>query len=321
MIFARHVTDILRLPQRAAEIDPIERDDDIGFAQQFARILAEHVEWRTVMRRMIGREHRALLEIGHDAGAEPLGELYARRPVFGFARAAAKHDDGALRALQQRQRLIDGLFRRPRRRRRLKARHVGPFRFLVELLFLEAGVETNIDRRGRRRARQHVGAHHRFDQRVGRSRLIVPFDDGADIGALVARGVNPVDPRSAFLGGHRPGGAEHEHRRAVAPGVEQAHHAVQQADIGMQHAGHRLAGRLGVAVRDRDRMVLVQAEDDAGILVAEMIDQAVVKAAIARAGIEADIADAETPQHLRGDIAAPGHAAVGVSFQSVETHS
>ena len=68
-------------------------------------------------------------------------------------------------------------------------------------------------------------------------------------------------------------------------------------------------------------MVLVQAQDDAGILVAEMIDQAVVKPAIARAGVEADILDAETPQHLRGDIAAPGHAAVGVSFQSVETHS
>ena len=68
-------------------------------------------------------------------------------------------------------------------------------------------------------------------------------------------------------------------------------------------------------------MVLVQAQDDAGIFVAEMIDQAVVKAAIARAGVEADILDTETPQHLRRDIAAPGHAGVGVSFQSVETHS
>src|SRR5580658_2453491 len=67
-------------------------------------------------------------------------------------------------------------------------------------------------------------------------------------------------------------------------------------------------------------MVLVQAQDNAGILVAEMIDQAVVKTAIARAGVEADILDAETPQHLRRDIAAPGHAGVGVSFQSVETH-
>ena len=105
--FCRYIADVLGLAQRAAEIDPIERDDDIGFAQQFARVLAEHVERRTVMRRMIGREHGALLEVGHHAGAEPLGKLYARRPVFGLARAAAEHDDRPLRALQQRQRLVD----------------------------------------------------------------------------------------------------------------------------------------------------------------------------------------------------------------------
>src|SRR5215469_8696521 len=88
----------------------------------------------------------------------------------------------------------------------------------------------------------------------------------------------------------------------------------------MQHADHWLAGRLGIAVGDRDRMILMQAENDAGVFVAEMIDDAVVKAAIAGARIEADIADAEAPQHLGGDIAAPGHAAVGLSFQAIETH-
>ena len=109
MTFARHIAGVLRLAQRAAEIDPVERDDDIGFAQQFARILAEHVERRTVMRRMIGREHRALLEVGDDASAKPLGELDARRPVFGLARAAAEHENRPLRALQQRHRLVDGV--------------------------------------------------------------------------------------------------------------------------------------------------------------------------------------------------------------------
>src|SRR5579864_5099897 len=68
-------------------------------------------------------------------------------------------------------------------------------------------------------------------------------------------------------------------------------------------------------------MILVQAQDDAGILVAEMVDQAVVEAAIARAGIEADVANAELPQHLRGDVAAPSHAAVGLSFHFIETHA
>ena len=53
------------------------------------------------MRRMIGRKYGALLEIGHHAGAEPFGKLYARRPVFGLARAAANQNDRPLRALQQ----------------------------------------------------------------------------------------------------------------------------------------------------------------------------------------------------------------------------
>src|ERR1700761_8965575 len=130
----------------------------------------------------------------------------------------------------------------------------------------------------------------------------------------------PVDPRPPLFRGHRPGRAEDKNRRAIAPGVEQAHHAVQQTDIGVQHTGHRLAGRLGVAVRNRYRMILVHAEDNSRVLVAEVIDQTVVKTAIARAGVEADIANAETPQHLRRDIAAPGHAAVGISLQLVETH-
>ena len=83
----------------------------------------------------------------------------------------------------------------------------------------------------------------------------------------------------------------------------------------MQHTGHRLAGRLGIAVRDRHRMVLVHAKNNSWILISQMIDEAVVETAVARAGIEADIANAETPQHLRGDIAAPGDAAVRAAFQ------
>jgi hypothetical protein len=132
--------------------------------------------------------------------------------------------------------------------------------------------------------------------------------------------MDPVDPGTALFGRDRPGGAEHEHRHAVAPGVEQAHHAVQQTDIAVQYAGHRLASCLGVTVRDRDRVILVQAYDDARSLVAEMIDQAVVQSAIARAGVEADIGDAEPAQHLRGDVAAPGDFVVGFPFNSIQVH-
>ncbi len=212
------------------------------------------------------------------------------------------------------------LLRRTRRLGRHEARQVGPFRHLVEARLLEAGVEADIDRRGRRAAGGEIGAAHGFHQRLRRGRLVVPLDEGADQRALVARGMNPVDPGPALLGIDRTGGAEHDHRHAVAPGVEQAHHAVQQPDIAVQHAGHRLAGRLGVAVRDRDRVILVQAQQDARPLVAEVIDQAVVQPAIAGARIEADERDAEAAQHLRRDVAAPGHALVGFALRPVDLH-
>ena len=37
MILAETLPTRLGLPQRAAEIDPVERQDDVGFAQQLAR--------------------------------------------------------------------------------------------------------------------------------------------------------------------------------------------------------------------------------------------------------------------------------------------
>ncbi len=89
----------LRLTQRAAKIDPVQREDNIGFAQQFAGFLAEHIEGRAVVRRMIGREHRTLLEIGHDASPKPFSELDARCPELFLARAAAEHDHWPFRAL------------------------------------------------------------------------------------------------------------------------------------------------------------------------------------------------------------------------------
>src|SRR2546423_9378276 len=95
---------------------------------------------------------------------------------------------------------------------------------------------------------------------------------------------------------------------------------MQEADIRVQHAGHRLAGRLGVTMRNRERVILVQADDDAGVDVAEMIDQTVVEPAIARAGVEADIGDAEPAQHLRRDVAAPGYPVVRFSFDFIQVH-
>ena len=88
---------------------------------------------------------------------------------------------------------------------------------------------------------------------------------------------------------HRAGGAEDDHRRAVAPRVEDRHGRMHQPDIGVQRHGHRLLGDFAVAVGDRNRMLFVQADDHLRIAVAEVVDDAVVKAAIAGAGHQRDV--------------------------------
>ena len=72
----------------------------------------------------------------------------------------------------------------------------------------------------------------------------------------------------------------------------------------MHRGAHRLAGDLGIAVRDRDRGLLVQAEQHLRRGVADVVDEAVVQAAIARAGIERDVGNVEVAQHLGDDVAA-----------------
>jgi hypothetical protein len=265
-----------RLPQRATQVDPIQRQNDICLADQLACRLGKNIEGRHVMRGMIGRKHRALLEIGDHAGTDLLGEPDARLPELRLARPAPEHDHRPLGVREQRRRPIDGALPRPRRLGRQEAGYVRPLRLLLQSGFLQSGVQANVDRRRWFRARGDIGAAHGLHQRLRRGRLVVPFDDRADIGALVARCVDPVDPGTALFGIERTGRTDHDHGDAVAPGVEQAHHAVQEPDIAVQDASHGLAGRLGITVRDRNRMVLVKAEQDARPLVAEMIDDAVV---------------------------------------------
>ena len=72
----------------------------------------------------------------------------------------------------------------------------------------------------------------------------------------------------------------------------------------MHRSAHRLAGDLGIAVRDRDRGLLVQAQQHLRRGVADVVDEAVVQAAIARAGIERDVGNVEVAQHLGDDVAA-----------------
>ena len=79
---------------------------------------------------------------------------------------------------------------------------------------------------------------------------------------------------------------------------------VQQADEIVQDHRHRLAGRLGVAVRDLHRDLLVLAEHHRRLVVA-VVDQRVVQAAEARAGIERDIGEIVALDQVDDDVGLP----------------
>jgi hypothetical protein len=141
--------------------------------------------------------------------------------------------------------------------------------------------------------------------------LVIPFDEIADQRRLILGGVDPIDPRSALHRIDRPGRAEEQQRHAIHPGVEYRHRAVQEPDIAVDDRAHRLAGDLGPAMRQRDRGLLMQAQQHLRPLIAEPVDEAVMQAAIARAGIERDIGNIERAHHVGRDIAAPKALALG----------
>ena len=60
-----------------------------------------------------------------------------------------------------------------------------------------------------------------------------------------------------------------------------------------------------VAVRDGHRGFLVQAEEHLRPVVAEIVDDAVVQPAVARAGIEREVRDVERAQHGCDRVASP----------------
>jgi hypothetical protein len=117
--------------------------------------------------------------------------------------------------------------------------------------------------------------------------------------------MDPIDPGAAACRVHRTGGAKQQHRRAIAPRIEDRHRRMHQPDIAVQDRRHRALGHLGPAMRDRHRVLLVQAQQHLRPLVAELVDQAVVQPAIAGAGIERGVGQVQRAQHMCHHIAAP----------------
>ncbi len=258
------------------------------------------------MQRMVGREAAPDLEVGDHLGVDRLGERDALVPPLNAARHPSDHHHRMLRRLDQGGRLVDQLGRGRRLRVRHVARDIDRSERLGELRLLHLRVEIDVDGAHGRGIGHPGPAQQGFARRRRGGRLVVPFRIVAYDRALIAGGVDPVDPRAALGSVDRAGRAQDDDGRAVAPGVEHRHGGVKQPDVGMHRRRHRLVGHLGVAVGDRDRGFLMQAEQHLRHLVAEIVDDRVVQPAVARSWIERDIGDLQRPQRIGHHVAAPG---------------
>src|SRR5712691_10024025 len=136
-------------------------------------------------------------------------------PALNAARHPPHEDDGVLGALEDARRLLDELGRRRGIGRRHEARGVDRRERLRQLRLLHLGVEIDVDRAPGRRVGDPSGADERLARGSGGGGLIVPLGVVAHDRALVARGMNPVDPRPALGGIDRTRCAQHDHRLAV----------------------------------------------------------------------------------------------------------
>ena len=293
------------LDEMTLQVHPVQRQDNVGILGHLGRCRRGTEARLERMQRMIRREGGRQLCIGQHGGAERLGEFDARIPVLGLARAAAEQDQRLLRIDQKLRRLLDGFGGRRRRFAGLEALHVREADLARQLRFLQADVEAHIGRPIGLRRGNLPAAHERLDGGTSRARLIVPFGIVADDGGLILRRVDPVDPGAALFGIAGARGAQDQHRVARAPGVEDGHGCVHQADVGMQCDGHRLFGDLGIALRDADGMFFMQADHHLRVAIAEIVDEAVVQAAVAGARRQRDIFHVETAQRLGHGIGSP----------------
>jgi hypothetical protein len=93
-------------------------------------------------------------------------------------------------------------------------------------------------------------------------------------------------------------------RHAIAVGVVDRHRRVLDADGAVAEHGHRLAFDLEVAVRHRHRRLFVQAGEELRHRVVAVVDDRLVDAAEARAGIRRHVLEVQRAQHVDHEVAA-----------------
>ena len=302
-----------RRTQRTGEIDPVEAQDHVGGADGVGGLSdrCDHGGCADVQR-MVGWECRPDLEISNHTCVERPCQCDAGIPSLDAPRGAPGEDQWVFRALQSCRGLLDDVSRCRHGGRGDEAGRLDGRKRFIERRFLHPGIEIDVDRSHRRGPRDPSCAQERLAGRRRRGGLIIPFDIAAHDRALIPRGVDPVDPGPPLDRVDRAGRADHDDRHSVAPCIENRHGRVEQPDIRVDGHGHWAPGHFGVTVRNRYCVLLVKTQQHLRADVAEMVDEAVVQAAIARARVKRDVRDVEGPQRFGRHVAAePGCVGTG----------
>ena len=214
-----------------------------------------------------GHRHVMMLALEHRNG-ETLGQSGQLGDVGFHAARGAGDDEGKLRRGQHVGCVLDGIrVREGRRWRRVTRRR---------------GIAEVLDRRGQCFARQrqidrpHRLRHgdverpiHRAFQRLAIGQFVIPFDEFAHHGALIAHFLRPMDfaaahtHQFAFFGVGRAARGE-QHRNVPAPPIDDAAQRIGRANIDMHHHRLRAAGLQVIALRHGDGDVLVRHGDGLG---------------------------------------------------------
>ena len=149
-----------------------------------------------------------------------------------------------------------------------------------------------------------VGAREGVRHAVDAAGLVVPLGEVPHRVALGEGRVDPVDERAPVLLVHGAGGADDEDRAAVDVGVVDAHGRMQQPHHVVHDGDHGLARRLGVAVGDLHRDLLVVAQQHLGIVLA-VVHHGVVETPVAGPRIEGDVGDVVELHEVDDDVRLP----------------
>jgi hypothetical protein len=285
------------------EVGELEAQDDIG-ARDGARRRGKIVRPREV-------GAAALVD---DTRLQRLGELDQQLDAVRRARHAVGDDHRVLRLGEELRRFLHGAAVARGRRGGNVARDIELVAAVgLDRLLLQPGVERDHHRTVGRRHRDLVGAHHRLREVLQRHRRVVPLGEVAHQRVDVLRG---VEGRHARRTRRRIEvvAADHDHRHTVAPGVVDRHRRVLQAHGAVAERHQRLAGNLEVAVAHRDGGFLVHAGEELRHLVAAVVDERLVDAAVARGAVRRAVLDAERLDDVDHEVRAR-HAADAVRRQ------